>query len=92
MLGTNDSALRGTAKSRLQPQQYFTNMKAIVDELLRLYPNCKVVLNRPIWYSPTTHNSSTYLQEGLDVLKSYFPELKKLEDHYWKTVPGQVFG
>lgn len=91
MLGTNDSALRGTAKSRLQPQQYFTNMKAIVDELLRLYPNCKVVLNRPIWYSPTTHNSSTYLQEGLDVLKSYFPELKKLEDHYWKTVPGQVF-
>ena len=91
MLGTNDSALRGTAKSRLQPQQYFTNMKAIVDELLRLYPNCKIVLNRPIWYSPTTHNNSTYLQEGLDVLKSYFPELKKLENYYWKSVPGQVF-
>lgn len=91
MLGTNDSALRGTAKSRLQPQQYFTNMKAIVDELLRLYPNCKVVLNRPLWYSPTTHNNSTYLQEGLDVLKSYFPELGKLEDHYKKTFPGQVF-
>lgn len=90
MLGTNDSALRGNLKSRMQPEQYYTNMKAITDELLRLYPSCRIVLNRPIWYSPTTHNTSTYLQEGLDVLQSYFPELKKLAADYCFTFPGQV--
>lgn len=90
MLGTNDSALRGNTKSRLQPEQYYTNMKAITDELLRLYPASRIILNRPIWYSPTTHNTSTYLQEGLDVLQSYFPMLKKLAADYCTTFPGQV--
>ena len=91
MLGTNDSVLRGNSKSRLQPEQYYTNMKAITDELLRLYPASRVVLNRPVWYSPTTHNTSTYLQEGLNVLESYFPMLKKLTTDYSETFPGQVF-
>ncbi len=90
MLGTNDSALRGNLKSRMQPEQYYTNMKAITDELLRLYPSSRIVLNRPIWYSPTTHNRSTYLQEGLEVLQSYFPELKKLAADYGSIFPGQV--
>ncbi len=91
MLGTNDSALRGTSKSRLQPEEYYTNMKAIIDELLKLYPASRIVMNRPIWYSPTTHNNSTYLQKGLDVMESYFPELKKLAADYYVTDPGQVF-
>lgn len=85
MLGTNDSK---NLKSHMQPEQYYTNMKAITDELLRLYPSCRIVLNRPIWYSPTTHN--TYLREGLDVLQTYFPELKKLAADYCSTFPGQV--
>lgn len=90
MLGTNDSALHGTHKSRMRPEQYYTNMKAITDELLRLYPACRIVLNRPLWYSPTTHNAATYLQEGLDLLQSYFPELKRLVADYCSTFPGQV--
>ena len=91
MLGTNDSALRENIKSRLQPEQYYTNVKAIIDEILRLYPSSRIVLNRPLWYSPSTHNNSTYLQEGLDVLQSYFPMLKKLENDYCSTFPGQVY-
>lgn len=38
MLGTNDSALQGNHKLRMQPEQFYTNIKTITDEFLRLYP------------------------------------------------------
>lgn len=41
MLGTNDSACNGPFGSPVEPVSYYTNMKAIIDELLSLYPECK---------------------------------------------------
>ncbi|MCD8176265.1 MAG: GDSL-type esterase/lipase family protein [Tannerellaceae bacterium] len=91
MLGTNDSAIRGPHGAPVSPDNYFLNMKKIINELLDLYPECLVVLHRPIWYSPNTHNNSLYLQEGLDRLQSYFPQIDQLVDTYAQTHPERVY-
>jgi lysophospholipase L1-like esterase len=91
MLGTNDSAIRGPNGAPVSPVQYFTNLKIMLDELFRFYPEAVFVLQRPIWYSPNTYNSSMYLQAGLERLISYTPELEKLEKTYAKLRPNQVF-
>lgn len=91
MLGTNDSAIKGPLGAPVLPSEYYTNLKAIADELLKLYPASLVVFNRPIWYSPTTQNNSVYLQEGLDRLQAYYPVLKQLVSDYDATHPGQVY-
>lgn len=91
MLGTNDSAIRGTNGCPVSSEQYYKNMKAIVDKLLALYPDCKIVLNRPIWYSANTYNGAMYLEEGLNRLQSYYPELQKLVFDYSTYFPGQVY-
>ncbi len=90
MLGTNDSAVRGPLGAPVLPEQYHTNMKAIADALLQRYPGAMIVLHRPIWYSPSTHNSSVYLREGLQRLNSYFPVLRQLVADYAPACPGQV--
>lgn len=89
-LGTNDSAEEGPRGAPLSPEQYILNIKAITDKLLIDFPECKVVLQQPIWYSPTTYNRSRYLSAGLARLQSYFPELKKLVSVYSQTNPGHV--
>ena len=66
-------------------------MKAIIDELLSLYPECKVVIHQPIWYSPNTYNGAMYLATGLKRLKSYTPMIHKLVDYYSQANPNQVF-
>lgn len=91
MLGTNDSAVKGPNGSPVSPEQYRENMQKIIDELFRLYPDCKVILHRPVWYSPNTYNTSMYMQEGLDRLQRYFPEIDALITHYNGSKPGQVF-
>ncbi len=91
MLGTNDSAIKGTHGCPVSPEQYYQNMATIINKLLELYPGCKVVLNRPIWYSPNTYNGAMYLKEGLLRLQSYYPEIQKLVESYSQTNPGQVF-
>jgi len=91
MLGTNDSAVRGPLGAPVQPEQYHTNMKVIADALLQRYPGAMILLHRPIWYSPNTHNNSTYLREGLERMNSYFPVLQQLEAEYAGTHPGQLF-
>lgn len=91
MLGTNDSAIRGTNGCPVSPEQYRKNLSAIVDRLLVSYPGCRIVLHRPIWYSPNTHNGAMYLQEGLSRLKSYFPEIKRMVKDYSQKQPGRVF-
>lgn len=91
MLGTNDSAIKGPVGAPLLPQLYYTNMKTIIGELLNLYPNAIVVLNRAIWYSPNTYNGSMYLKEGLNRLESYYPMLKKIVYEYNITNPKKVF-
>lgn len=90
MLGTNDSASKGPNGSPVSPQQYYTNMKVIIDELISLYPSCKVVIHRPIWYSPNTHNGAVYLKDGLDRLNSYYPMITKLITYYNTKVPNKV--
>ncbi len=85
MLGTNDSAVKGPNGSPVSPEDYRRNLKEITDKLLELYPNGKVVLHRPIWYSPTTQNSSTYLLEGQLRVRAYFPEIESLVDFYSQT-------
>ncbi len=90
-LGTNDSAIKGPNGAPVSPQQYYANLKAITDELLRLYPGCLIVYQHPIWYSPNTHNGATYLEEGLNRLNSYPAELQQLVIDYGQTHPGHVY-
>lgn len=90
-LGTNDSAEKGPNGSPVNPESYRKNLKSIADKLLTVFPDCKIVLQQPIWYSPNTYNGSKYMAEGLARLKSYFPELKLLVKKYSLTNPGHLF-
>ncbi|RYE27395.1 MAG: lipolytic protein G-D-S-L family, partial [Sphingobacteriaceae bacterium] len=82
MLGTNDSAVKGTNGAPVSPETYFTNLKIIVDRLVHDFPQSKVIINFPLWYSPNTYNGAQYLQEGLDRLQSYSAPIKKLVKSY----------
>ncbi|MDP4240146.1 MAG: GDSL-type esterase/lipase family protein [Bacteroidota bacterium] len=75
MIGTNDSAIKGPTGSPVSPDNYRKNVLAIIDSLLNRYPGSHVILNRPIWYSPNTHNGALYLAEGLARLQRYTPEI-----------------
>jgi lysophospholipase L1-like esterase len=90
-LGTNDSAEKGPNGSPVDPADYQKNLKSIADKLLSEFPQCKIVLLQPIWYSPNTYNSAKYLSEGLARLQNYFPELQDLVAKYSQTNPGHVF-
>ena len=87
MLGTNDSACTTTEGAPVAPDTYGANIRKIIDALIAGVPGCKILLNYPIWYSPSTHNSAKYLQEGLDRLRSYYPVLDAIVKEY-----GQVYG
>ncbi|MDP4130908.1 MAG: GDSL-type esterase/lipase family protein [Bacteroidota bacterium] len=91
MLGTNDSAVSGTNGSPVSPADYRRNLKTIMDALLDRFPGAKFVLQYPTWYSPNTHNGATYLQEGLERLGSYYPQIDSLIQEYKITHPHQVF-
>ncbi|MCC8155592.1 MAG: GDSL-type esterase/lipase family protein [Tannerellaceae bacterium] len=91
MLGTNDSAIEGPNGAPVSPKTYYRNMQTIINELLRLYPECIIILHRPVWYSENTYNSSRYLKKGLKRLESYYPQLKTLVKRYSRTYPHQVF-
>lgn len=86
-LGTNDSAIEGPTGAPVSPENYKKNLKTIADSLYRRFPGCKIVLNRPTWYSPNTYNSAKYLQEGLDRLQTYFPQIEALA----KENPDYIF-
>jgi lysophospholipase L1-like esterase len=91
MLGTNDSAIEGPLGSPVSDSSYASNLKIIIDSLLSRYPLSKFVLHHPLWYSPNTHNRSSYLQEGLSRLQTYFAVLDNLVSEYAQLHPGQVF-
>ncbi len=88
MLGTNDSACTGTEGAPVAPDTYAENMKTIINKLIEQIPDCKIVLNYPIWYSPSTYNGAKYLQEGLDRLHSYYPVLDALVAQYEQVYAG----
>ncbi len=91
MLGTNDSAIRGPHGSPVSPENYARNLRTIIDQLLKNQPGCKVVIQHPLWYSPNTYNGAMYLQEGLDRLQSYFPQIDQLVAYYATKRKGRVF-
>lgn len=91
MLGTNDSAIQGPNGSPIHPKQYQSNLSVIIEHLLARYPGCRIILHRPIWYSENTYNGAMYLQEGLNRLEKYYPELQALAEDYSTTHPGQIF-
>lgn len=90
-LGTNDSAEEGPLGSPVSPEAYYKNLKTISDRLLADFPGCKIIFQRPLWYSPNTYNGSRYLAGGLARLQSYFPQIERLIKSYAKTHPGQAF-
>jgi hypothetical protein len=90
-LGTNDSAITGPNGSPVSPQHYRENLKLISDSLLKEFPGCIIVIEKPIWYSTNTYNGAMYLAEGLNRLQSYFPEIEGLVADYAASHPNQVF-
>jgi lysophospholipase L1-like esterase len=90
-IGTNDSAMKGPHGSPVSVEDYRTNLKNIIDQLLKDFPGCLVVIHHPLWYSPTTYNGSMYLQEGLDRLQTYIPVIDDLVKTYKTTNPKQVY-
>ena len=90
MLGANDSAITGPHGAPVSKEDYIQNLKTIVDELLKLFPDSKVILQQPIWYSPNFQNpGATYLTEGLNRLESYIPEIELLVKSYKEE--GRVY-
>jgi lysophospholipase L1-like esterase len=80
MLGTNDSASNMTNGAPVSPAKYGDNLTAIIDQLLADFPAAEIVVHRPIWYSPNTHNAATYEQAGLDRLQTYVPVTQSVVD------------
>lgn len=92
ILGTNDSAIKGPNGAPVSKEDYQTNLQTIVGQLLKDFPNCRIVLEHPTWYSPNTHNrGAAYMQEGLTRLQTYFPKIKATVKSFAKTNPKQVF-
>ena len=91
MLGTNDSASSGANGAPVSNRQYATNLKAIIDELIHLYPKAIFVIHKPLWYSPNTYNYAMYLEAGQKRLQSYFPEIENLIELYALRKPNQVY-
>ncbi|HZY40120.1 MAG TPA: GDSL-type esterase/lipase family protein [Mucilaginibacter sp.] len=90
-LGTNDSAITGTNGAPVSPEHYGENLKKIIDALLKEFPGCVIVIQRPTWYSANTYNGAKYLAEGLNRLQSYFPVISHLVAAYAASRPKQVF-
>lgn len=88
MLGTNDSACTTTEGAPVSTDTYRANIKNIIEALIQGVPGCKILLNYPIWYSPSTYNSAMYLQEGLDRLHSYYPILDGIVEEYDQVYAG----
>lgn len=91
MLGTNDSAVKGTHGAPVSVNDYKTNLQIITDTLLAQFPKTIVIYQRQVWYSPNTQNGATYLQEGLTRLQSYAPVFGSLVANYQNSHPGHVF-
>lgn len=78
MLGTNDSAEKGPNGSPVSPENYKKNITTIINKLFSEFPDARIILNYPLWYSPNTHNGATYMQAGLNRLNSYHPIINEV--------------
>ena len=91
MLGTNDSAIKGPHGSPVTKEEYYENLRKIINQLIKDYPSSIIVIHRQLWYSPNTYNGAQYLQEGLNRLESYYPQIKKLINLYTETNTNKVY-
>lgn len=91
MLGTNDSAEEGTTGAPVSAEQYRKNVEQIVLRLLERYPSARIVLHRPLWYSPNTYNGAKYLVAGQKRLLSYTPQIEAVVASFAITHPDRVF-
>lgn len=91
MLGTNDSATTGPNGSPVSPKDYRKNLIQIIDRLLLDFPKSVVVIHRPTWYSPNTHNGALYMATGLNRLISYFSKFDAVVEFYRESRPGRVY-
>ena len=71
LLGTNDSANFGPKGSPVSNEDYERNLMTLINRIRALCPNALFVLQRPIWYSPNTHNNSQYLVAGQKRMVAY---------------------
>ena len=71
MLGTNDSANFGPNGSPVSNEDYKKNLMTMIGRIRELCPNAIFILQRPIWYSPNTHNASQYLVAGQKRMVAY---------------------
>ena len=82
MLGTNDSAESGPNGSPVSTSTYRLNLMRIISTLMAQFPEAKILLNYPIWYSPNTHNGALYKEKGLARLQSYHPIIDNVVNFY----------
>lgn len=92
MLGTNDSAIEGPLGAPVSPAGYRINLQKITDSLLSIYPNCKVMIHHPIWYSELTRNKgASYLKAGQARILLYHKEIDALVAQYKQEKSQRVF-
>lgn len=91
MLGTNDSAIEGTNGAPVSARQYRGHLQAIIDTLMKRYPEARFVIHEAPWYSDNTYNSAKYLKEGRDRLMSYDAAITRLLEQYQRQAPARVF-
>ena len=88
MLGTNDSAESGTTGAPVSTSTYQTNMELIIDSIIAAFPESKIIVNYPIWYSDNTHNGATYEAAGQARLHSYYPIIDAIAGEYSQVHAG----
>ena len=92
MLGTNDSANHGPRGAPVSANDYGRNLQTIIDALLKAFPDSKIFVHHPLWYSPNTHNSSDYEGAASARLKSYFLVIDALATGTGKIFLGDTTG
>lgn len=90
MLGTNDSSMAGPTGAPVPVETYRKNLEAIVSRLLTDFPDCRIILHHPTWYSPNTHNGSPYLSEGAERLRAFIPQIDATVARFAQTHPHRV--
>ena len=87
MLGTNDSSNDPRCEGApVSHATYTANMKAIIEAIISRFPQCKILINFPLWYSPNFNTGPGYI--GLEHLHSFYPLIDDLVTHYEQVYAG----
>jgi lysophospholipase L1-like esterase len=90
MLGTNDSTTNGLGAGvgTQTAAQYKTNLASLVSRLSTDWPNAKIIVHYPIWFSPNISASGVIYDEAAQArLITYFPMI----DQVVGANPGKVY-